>query len=102
MPKLWRAPMPMVRITAPQITAIQKLRCCGLGADWAEGTDMEHPGLSRSLVTFIMIVTPLCCVNAAQELWQDVVSDRPQPGARRGVVEDAHHARRPARDDPLR
>src|SRR5437868_8492234 len=26
MPKLWRAPMPMVRITAPLITATQKLR----------------------------------------------------------------------------
>src|SRR5262249_2249987 len=25
MPKLWRAPIPMVRITAPQITGIQKL-----------------------------------------------------------------------------
>jgi hypothetical protein len=29
MPKLCRAPMPMVRITSPQITAIQKLRCWG-------------------------------------------------------------------------
>jgi hypothetical protein len=38
----------MVRITAPQITAIQKLRCCGLGADWGEGPDMERPKLSRS------------------------------------------------------
>src|SRR5262245_49746900 len=30
MPKLWRAPTPMVRMTAPQITAIQKLRCSGV------------------------------------------------------------------------
>src|SRR5215217_995799 len=28
MPKLWREPMPMVRITPPQITGTQKLRCC--------------------------------------------------------------------------
>ena len=30
MPKLWRAPIPIVRIKAPQMTAIQKLRSCGL------------------------------------------------------------------------
>ena len=40
MPKLWRAPMPMVRITAPQITAIQKLRC-GAAAGGDEGADIE-------------------------------------------------------------
>src|SRR6266436_3533377 len=39
-PKLWRAPIPMVRITAPQITAIQKLRCRGSAAASDEGTDM--------------------------------------------------------------
>src|SRR5258708_39031518 len=68
MPKLCRAPMPMVRITAPQITAIQKLRCCGWGADWAGAIDMEGPLMDRQLVTCIMIVTALYPVNAAKEL----------------------------------
>src|SRR5215211_1513280 len=45
MPKLWRAPIPMVRITAPQITAIQKLRCCGLAAASEEERDMGSPTL---------------------------------------------------------
>src|SRR6266700_2232861 len=45
MPKLWRAPIPMVRITAPQITAIQKLRCCGLAA--ASDAGMGLPALCR-------------------------------------------------------
>ena len=49
-----------------------------------------------------MIVTDLNSVNAAQELWQHAVSDRPQPGARRRVVEHAHPARRAARDDAFR
>src|ERR1700736_5291300 len=43
MPKLWRAPIPMVRITAPQITAIQKLCCRGLAAASDDGTDMGPP-----------------------------------------------------------
>src|ERR1700730_7959088 len=49
MPKLWRAPIPMVRITAPQITAIQKLRCRGLAASSDEGTDMGRPNTLRIL-----------------------------------------------------
>jgi hypothetical protein len=28
--KLCRAPIPMVRMVAPQMTGIQKLRCCGM------------------------------------------------------------------------
>jgi hypothetical protein len=42
MPKLWRAPIPMVRITAPQMTGIQKLRGATSrdgDADGAEGRD---------------------------------------------------------------
>src|SRR6266849_3800906 len=54
------------------------------------------------LVTCMIIVTTLCSVNAAQELWQNVVSDRPQPGTRGRVVEHAHHARRSGRHDALR
>src|SRR2546425_1137894 len=42
MPKLWRAPMPMVRIAAPQITEIQKLRCGG-----ARGAADEGRGVAR-------------------------------------------------------
>src|SRR6516225_3808594 len=49
-----------------------------------------------------MIVTALYCVNAAQELREHAVSDRPQPRARGRMVEHAHLARRPARDDALR
>src|SRR5499433_3214512 len=49
-----------------------------------------------------MIVTGLYCVNAAQELRGHAVSDRPQPRARGRMVEHAHPARRPARDDALR
>src|SRR4029077_3356637 len=49
MPKLWRAPIPMVRITAPQITAIQKLRCRGLAAASDEGTGMGRPNSLRIL-----------------------------------------------------
>src|SRR6478672_2967766 len=36
MPKLWRAPMPMVRMVAPQMTGIQKLRCCAISGFPAE------------------------------------------------------------------
>ena len=57
---------------------------------------------SDQLVTCIMIVTSLCSVNAAQELWQHAVSDRPQPGAGGRVVEHADLARRTARDDAVR
>src|SRR5262249_43272279 len=53
-------------------------------------------------VTCIMIVTPLYCVNAAQELRQHAMSDRPQPGTRGRMVEHAHSARRPARVYALR
>jgi hypothetical protein len=45
--KLWGAPIPMVRITAPQITAIQKLPCCG----WAAASE---GGINEA---------PLLCVN---------------------------------------
>src|SRR5262249_8675256 len=41
-------------------------------------------------------------VNAAQELRQHALPDRPQPRARGRMVEHAHFARRPARDDALR
>jgi len=43
MPELWRAPTPMVRMTAPQITAIQKLRSGGALAarDAGRGLDDE-------------------------------------------------------------
>src|SRR5258707_178028 len=92
MPKLWRAPMPMVRITAPQITATQKLRCCGAGAALDAATVMETSSSSGG-VACMMVVTALRCVNAAQEFWQDVVSDRPKPGAGGRVVEHADHAR---------
>src|SRR5262249_60941032 len=43
MPKLWRAPMPMVRITAPLITAIQKLR--GVADDGEAYATIEDPSL---------------------------------------------------------
>src|SRR5262245_45216773 len=44
-PKLWRAPTPMVRMTAPQITAIQKLRCGGaLPAREVKRDVGEEPG----------------------------------------------------------
>src|SRR6267142_6264278 len=46
MPKLWRAPIPMVRITAPQITGIQKLCCCGLPA-------ASDGGINRSSSVFV-------------------------------------------------
>src|SRR5215831_7864420 len=46
MPKLWRAPLPMVRITAPQMTAIQKLRCRGSGTDRNAGTAIWDPNSS--------------------------------------------------------
>src|SRR5712671_2619656 len=49
MPKLWRAPIPIVRITAPQITATQKLRCCGLAAASDESMDMGRPNSLRVL-----------------------------------------------------
>src|SRR6266566_1274217 len=49
-----------------------------------------------------MIVTGLYCVNAAQELREHAVPDRPQPRARGRMVEHAHPARRPARDDSVR
>ena len=41
MPKLWRAPTPMVRMTAPQITAVQKLRSVGALSAWAAGRGVE-------------------------------------------------------------
>src|SRR5262249_57815047 len=62
----------------------------------------RHRYLARVLVTCITIVTALYCVNAAQELREHAVSDRPQPRARGRMVEHAHPARRPARDDALR
>jgi hypothetical protein len=43
MPKLWRAPIPMVRITAPQITGTQKLRCSE--ADGEGDRDIGGPRL---------------------------------------------------------
>src|SRR5262245_46540227 len=44
-PTLWRAPTPMVRMTAPQITAIQKLRCGGaLPAREVKRDVGEEPG----------------------------------------------------------
>src|SRR5262245_11381115 len=49
-----------------------------------------------------MIVTLLYCVNAAQELRDHAVPDRPQPRTRGRMVEHAHFARRPARNDALR
>src|SRR6516165_7918297 len=49
-----------------------------------------------------MIVIGLYCVNAAQELRDHAVPDRPQPRARGRMVEHADPARRPARDDALR
>src|SRR5215470_7773442 len=55
-----------------------------------------------SRVTCMMIVTGLYSVNAAQELREHAVSDRPQPRTRGRMVEHAHPARRPARDDALR
>src|SRR6516225_4718003 len=55
-----------------------------------------------SRVTCIMIVTKLYRVNAAQELREHALSDRAQPRTRGRMVEHAHPARRPARDDPLR
>jgi hypothetical protein len=42
MPKLWRAPMPMVRIAAPQITATQKLRCGGASLDSDDGRGVDE------------------------------------------------------------
>src|SRR5262249_34148687 len=41
MPKLWRAPTPMVRMTAPQITATQKLRSGGALAAREEGRGLD-------------------------------------------------------------
>src|SRR5439155_25267349 len=41
MPKLCRAPIPMLRITAPQMTAMQKL-CCGDSAV-ASDRSMKRP-----------------------------------------------------------
>ena len=41
MPKLWRAPTPMVRMTAPQITAIQKLRSVGALPACAAGRGVD-------------------------------------------------------------
>ena len=52
MPKLWRAPMPMVRITAPEITPIQKLR------DAAGGDEADTAIECLTLVTRRMLVTP--------------------------------------------
>jgi hypothetical protein len=52
MPKLWRAPMPMVRITAPEITPIQKLR------DAAGGDETDTAIECLTLVTRRMLVTP--------------------------------------------
>src|SRR6266851_5218259 len=49
MPKLWRAPIPIVRITAPQITATQKLRWCGLAV--ASDGSMELPALADLMAT---------------------------------------------------
>src|SRR5262249_6612075 len=55
-----------------------------------------------SIVTCIMIVTKLYHVNATQELRDHALSDRAQPRTRGRMVEHAHPARRPARDDALR
>src|SRR5262245_6830973 len=57
---------------------------------------------AHGLVTCIMIVTSLSCVNAAQELRTYAVPQRPQPRTGGGVVEHADHARRLARVSPLR
>src|SRR5713226_1710643 len=101
MPKLWRAPIPMVRITAPQITAIQKLRCCGFTAALDKGRDMPRAS-SLELVTCIMVGTRVCSVNAAKKLRQHAMPDRPQPRARWRMVEHSHSARRAARAHAVR
>ena len=49
-----------------------------------------------------MIVTALHRANAAQELRQDALPDRPQPRTRGRVVEHADHARRPPWAEALR
>src|SRR5436190_22239674 len=106
MPKLWRVPIPMVRITAPQLTAIQKLRSWGFGADSNAGDDIgTSQRLQASptrLVTCIMIVTGLYVVDAQEELRQVAMPDRPQPRACRRMVEHSHHARRAAWADEVR
>src|SRR6202040_647581 len=95
MPKLWRAPIPTVRITAPQITAIQKLRSCGFSAALDKGRDMPRL-FALNLVACIMVGTRVCFVNEEKELRQHAIPDRPQPRARRRMVEHSHSARRAA------
>src|SRR3984893_19534324 len=92
MPKLWRAPIPMVRITAPQITPIRKLRCCGFAAALDRGKDMPRAS-SLELVACIMVGTRVCSVNATNELRQHAMPDRAQPRARRRMVGHYHFAR---------
>src|SRR5258705_10249144 len=47
----------------------------------------------RTAVTCIMIVTPLCFVNATKKFQPHALPDRPQPGARGRMVEHADPAR---------
>src|SRR5262245_22159663 len=57
---------------------------------WSRFAAFVHDCSSQ--VTCIMIVTGLCCVNAAQELCPDGLPDCPQPRARGRVVEHSHLA----------
>src|SRR5437762_9509900 len=59
MPKLCRAPIPMLRITAPQMTAIQKL-CCGDSAV-ASDRSMKRPVRSEEHTSELQSPMYLVC-----------------------------------------